>query len=113
MTYIIKADHTLALDSYTEGQDINPLNEYTLEQHIKAHTPLEAVQIMYEDHLFQPFDLNNTDGHKLYTSHLVTADQQEPTPTQLKKWKQGTYPLYNLDINIAVYTYTKENLDDS
>ncbi len=110
MTYIVKADLTLSLDSYTEGIDLTPIKTYTIEEKINADDPAEAVTEMYDQHLHQPINFNNTDGHKLYTSHLVTEQEQTPTEQQLKEWKEDEQPLYTLDINIAVYTYTKESL---
>ena len=108
MTYIVKSDLTLSLNSYTEGINTTPIKTYTIEEKINADDPAEAVTEQYNLHLHQPINFNNTDGHKLYTSHLVTEQEQPPTEQQLKEWKQNNQPLYTLDINTAVYTYSRE-----
>ena len=109
MQYQIRSDLTATLDSYHEGQDLQPLAEWTEEHTIEAPNPVEAVKTHYH---MMGHDLNfdSVDGHKLYVSLLVDTDYNAPTAQEIEEWKQDKKILCTLDIVTQVYDLVETEL---
>jgi len=102
-TYLIKSNHTVTEDSYTEGR-LNYCNGYDIEDTIKANNPDEAVKKYIENTLY--FDFHSIKKDEFcgwYADFLVDADNSKASKQEIEKWKKGDYPLYNNYVNFEVY----------
>lgn len=108
----IESVHTVNEDSYTEGEG-EFVNEWYQNKtlYMQSDDVKDAIEKFYKIELHMEYVPENTeiDGHMLFDSRMVDADNNVPSESDIEKWKRGEIPLYVE--NITLYVYKLEPID--
>ena len=112
-TYIIDCQHSIYIDSYTDGE-IKNVNNFDTDGKYNAETPAEAI----EKHLYSlgyNFNVNYIDTdeeeeNKIFYSVLCDEENDEATENQIKDWKKDEKILYSNNMIIYVYELIKSKI---
>lgn len=112
--YKINTEHTIYVDSYTEGEQ-EYVNGYSLSEVIKADTVREAIEKYFYSVLCLPFTfedayIDDENTEVLHYSSLVDEENNKPTDRDIENWKEGDKTLYNNNIFLTVQELVSVNL---
>lgn len=97
-TFKITSFHSVAVDSFTEGEGEN-VNNYHLSAEITAKDLPEAISLYFENTLCYSlnFDNLNKDNDQIFYSTLVNGENEEikENCVLFQEWKVGRAKLYS------------------
>lgn len=112
-TYVIDCQHSIYIDSYTEGETKN-VNNFDTDGKYNAETPTEAI----EKHFYSLgynfnanyIDTDEEEENKIFYSVLCDEENNEATENQIEDWKKDEKILYSNNMIIYVYELKKSKI---
>lgn len=104
--YLIKSNHETYVDDYKEGES-DFVSAYNLSSHVYAEDIKSAIEWYFNNYLYYDFNYEQLgiDENIEYVWYDVLVDyRNDPAAeSQIERWKNGEFKLYNNHIKIELY----------